>query len=94
MKRAILLAGLLLALAVGLLALLTPAVEHANLAPANASVAVDEGPQLGSGYPEITHWPQPVADEGAQLGSAKPEVTRWPEPAMQAGTRRQVSPGE
>ena len=90
-KRTILLVGLLLAL-------LTMAFElenfgHAKVGRAQA-VALDEGAQLGSAYPEITHWPEAVVDEGAQLGSAYPEIRFWPEPVMKAGPRLHLSPGE
>jgi hypothetical protein len=65
---------------------------------AEAITAAGQGPaphaQLGSAYPEITNWPEPVVDEGAQLGSAFPEITHWPEPVMQVGTRPHISPGK
>ena len=87
MKRTIPVVGLLMAL-------LTAAFVQENLARPKVPSEFDEGAQLGSAYPEITHWPEPVVDEGAQLGSAFPEITHWPEPVMQVGTRPHISPGE
>ena len=87
MKRTVLVVGLLIAL-------LTMAFELENFGLAKVPFEFDEGAQLGSAYPEITHWPQPVVDEGAQLGSAYPEITHWPEPVMQVGIRLHISPGE
>lgn len=87
MKRTILVVGLLLAL-------LTMAFEVENSGRAKTVLDLDEGAQLGSAYPEITHWPGPVVDEGAQLGSAYPEIKHWPEPVMQGSARPHVSPGE
>lgn len=87
MKRITLVVGLLMAL-------VTAAFVEANFVRAKVPVAFDEGAQLGSAYPEITHWPEPVVDEGAQLGSAFPEITHWPEPVMQVGTRSHISPGK
>ena len=94
MKRAILVVGLL-----GVL--LTMAFGQENSVRATVPFEFDEGAQLGSAYPEITHWPaheivsaDARMDEGAQLGSAHPEITHWPEPVMQVGTRPHISPGE
>jgi len=87
MKRTIPVVGLLLAL-------LTAAFVQENLVRAKVPFEVDEGAQLGSAYPEITHWPEPAVDESAQLGSAYPEITHWPESVMQVGTRPHISPGE
>ncbi|MBZ5628216.1 MAG: hypothetical protein LAO06_05050 [Acidobacteriia bacterium] len=87
LKRAILVVGLLVGL-------LTTAFVRENSVRAKVPLDFDEGAQLGSAYPEITHWPEPVVDEGAQLGSAQPEITHWPEPVMQVGTRLHISPGK
>ena len=89
MKRTILVVGFLVAL-------LTTAFVLAK-----APTELDEGAQLGSAYPEITHWPangivsaDARIDEGAQLGSACPEITHWPEPLMQVGIHPHILPGE
>ena len=80
MKRTILVVGLLMAL-------LTAAFVQENLARPKVPIVFDEGAQLGSAYPEITHWPEPVGDEGAQLGSAYPEIRNWPEPVVDEGAQ-------
>lgn len=80
MKRSILIVGLVAAF-------LTAAFVQENLARPKVALTFDEGAQLGSAYPEITHWPEPVVDEGAQLGSAYPEVRNWTEPAADEGAQ-------
>ena len=60
MKRTIPVVGLLLAL-------LTAAFVQENLVRAKVPFEVDEGAQLGSAYPEITHWPEPVMQAGTRL---------------------------
>ena len=57
MKRAILVVGLLAAL-------LTMAFEVEKAAHAKVPFALDEGAQLGSAYPQITQWPEPVRQVG------------------------------
>lgn len=80
MKRPILIVGLVVAF-------LIAAFVQENLARPKVALTFDEGSQLGSAYPEITHWPEPVVDEGAQLGSAYPEVRNWTEPAADEGAQ-------
>jgi len=87
MKRTILVVGLLMAL-------LTAAFVQESLVRPKVTLVFDEGAQLGSAYPEITHWPELVVDEGAQLGSAFPEIMHWPEPVMQVDTRPHISVGK
>jgi hypothetical protein len=40
------------------------AFEHQNVGRARVALAVDEGAQLGSAYPEITRWPEPLMQAG------------------------------
>ena len=87
MKRTILVVGLLMAL-------LTAAFVQENFVRAKVPFEFDEGAQLGSAYPEITHWPaheivsaDARIDEGAQLGSAYPEIRNWPEPVVDEGAQ-------
>lgn len=59
MKRPILIVGLVAAF-------LTAAFVQENLARPKVPLMFDEGAQLGSAFPEVTHWPEPVMQVGTR----------------------------